>query len=207
MPLRPLITLSVLLLSVSGTPWALSLPDWDDLEAPVAAENPPVAADLSPSTSSPPSMNSAVSASSFASAASANPAPAESQGSSNRMGAGLAAHSEFAPLALFSLGSLAVGGAFYAINVSSSKSNVSPIAGGRSNLTHAVGVAGLTALLAAGSYFYFSREDAESDSDSDSDSDLDSDSNWDAQVSGGIAPDGALSAGALLTFPLSSLFR
>lgn len=113
------------------------------------------------------------------------------------MNAGLGSRNEFAPLALFSLGSLAVGGAFYAINVSSRQSNVSNIAGGRSNPANAVGVAGITALLAAGSYFYFVRQDAESGSDSD----------WDAQVSGGMAQDGGMRVGALLTFPLSSLFR
>ena len=104
-------------------------------------------------------------------------------------------YSEHAPLALFSLGSLAVGGVFYAIQASSHSPNVGYTAGDHTSLTTAVGAAGLTALLAAGSYFYFAHEDKVKDR------------NWDAQVSGGVAPDGEMSVGALLTLPLPRFSR
>ena len=179
MPLRSLFALSALVLTLTATLWGGALPDLDDAETPIAAEIPPEDAGLLQSVNP----------------AAATPAPAESQRQSARIRAGLAERGEYAPLALFSLGSLAVGGAFYAINVSSQRPNVTQISGGRSSLTNAVGVAGLTALLAAGSYFYFSRHESEPDSD------------WDAQVSGGVAPDGGMSVGALLTIPLPSLTR
>ncbi|MDB5102437.1 MAG: hypothetical protein JWP91_126 [Fibrobacteres bacterium] len=102
---------------------------------------------------------------------------------------------EHAPLALFSLGSLAIGGVFYAIQNSSHGPHVGYTAGDRSSLATAVGAAGLTALLAAGSYLYFARESEENGR------------NWDAQVSGGVSPDGGMSVGALLTLPLPSLSR
>jgi hypothetical protein len=182
MPLRFRSALCALLLPFAATLWGGSLPDLDDVETPIVAESP---------------EDEAVLLQSIQPAATAASAPAESQGPSHGIRAGLAGltgKGEFAPLALFSLGSLAVGGAFYAIDVSSRRPNVTQTAGGRSSLTHAVGFAGITALLAAGSYFYFSRNDAEPDSD------------WDAEVSGGIAPDGGMAMGAALTFPLSSLY-
>jgi hypothetical protein len=183
MPLRSLFALSALALSLTATLWGGALPALpgpDDAETPIAAAIPAEDAGLLQSAKP---------------AVSATAVPAESQRLTTRIRAGLAEHGEYAPLALFSLGSLAVGGAFYAINVSSRKPNVTQTAGGRSSLTNAVGVAGLTALLAAGSYFYFSGRDSALDSD------------WDAQVSGGVAPDGGMSVGALLTFPLPSLAR
>lgn len=69
------------------------------------------------------------------------------------------AYRRHASLALFSLGSLAVGGVFYGIEASLNKPNVDYIAGDRTRLSTAAGAAGFTALIAAGSYFYFVRED------------------------------------------------
>ncbi|MDQ3003412.1 MAG: hypothetical protein M3Y08_19390 [Fibrobacterota bacterium] len=115
--------------------------------------------------------------------------------SANRLISPSPAMGEHAPLALFSLGSLAVGGVFYAIHLSSRSPNVAYTAGDRTQLTSAVGAAGLTALLAAGSYFYFARQ-----------SSLEA-RKWDAQVSGGVDPEGDLNVGALITLPLPSLSR
>lgn len=199
MPLRSFIFLSSLLLSVSATLWAGPFPESDDVEMPIAVD-----ASLASALEKP------AEAGDLLQSVEPTAAPAESQslykgGKGGKafkgIRAGLAAQSEYAPLAMFSLGSLAVGGAFYAINVSSRKSNVTQTAGGRSSLTNAVGVAGLTALLAAGSYFYFSRHEPESEADSDSD--------WDIRVSGGVAPDGdgGMAVGALVTLPIASLSR
>lgn len=181
--------LSALLLSFSAALWSAPVRELEALEKPIATEAPAAKPAQAPE-------EEADLLQSIQPAAKAASAPAESQGPSHRIRAGLTGKGEFAPLALFSLGSLAVGGAFYAINVSSRRPNVTQTAGGRSSLTNAVGFAGITALLAAGSYFYFSRSDAEPYSDTD----------WDAEVSGGVAPDGGMSMGAVLTFPVSSLF-
>jgi hypothetical protein len=110
----------------------------------------------------------------------------------NRVGAAMGEH---APLALFSLGSLAVGGVFYAIHLSSRKPNVDYTAGDRSQLTSAVGAAGISSLLAAASYFYFARNPPEGGR------------NWDAGVGAGVDPEGDLNVGALITLPLPSLSR
>ena len=179
MPNQSLFAVHALVLSLSAILWGGELPALGDVETPMVAEKPAEEAGLRQSVKP---------------AASAT-APVEARRPSADIRPGRAQRGEYAPLALFSLGSLAVGGAFYAINVSSRKPNVTQTAGGRSSLSNAVGVAGLTAVLAAGSYFYFSRDDSEPDSD------------WDAQVSGDISPDGAMSASAQLTFPLASLFR
>lgn len=117
------------------------------------------------------------------------------------LNAGPGAYAEHAPLALFSLGSLAIGGVFYAIHVSSRDPKVDYTAGDRTSLTTAVGAAGLTALIAAGSYFYFAHKQKSQEAEPEADSD------WNAQVSGGLAPDGGVSVGAKLTFPLASLSR
>jgi len=107
-----------------------------------------------------------------------------------------AAYREHAPLALFSLGSLAVGGAFYAIGHGADGSRSANGAADRSQLTTVVSVAGISALLAAGSYFYYvHRAKARAEADP----------KWDAAVIG--APDGAggIAMGARLTLALSSL--
>jgi len=108
----------------------------------------------------------------------------------------VAAYREHAPLALFSLGSLAVGGAFYAIAHGANGSRSAANPADRSQFTAAVSVAGLSALLAAGSYFYYVRR---------AKARAEADPLWDASVSG--APDGAggVAMGARLTLALSSL--
>jgi hypothetical protein len=107
-----------------------------------------------------------------------------------------AAYREHAPLAWFSLGSLAVGGVFYAIAQGLDRPRVSYAAGSRSQMTTAVALAGASAMLAAGSYFYYvhqAKEGAEPVSD------------WEASLIG--APDGAggLSVAARVSLPLPSL--
>jgi hypothetical protein len=97
---------------------------------------------------------------------------------------------DHAPLAFFSVGSLAVGGVFYAIQSSLGKPQVGYVAGDRTSLSTAVGAAGLTALIAGASYFYFANRDSHKAS------------SWDAQVSGGVAPDGKMNVCAALVLPL-----
>ena len=120
-------------------------------------------------------------------------AEVETKASDTRIDASPGSYSEHAPLALFSVGSLAVGGVFYAITYSAHRSNSEFTAGDRASLTNALGATGITALLAAGSYFYFAHQAD------------DSDRNGEAQVSGGVSPEGGVSA--MLTFPLSFLSR
>ncbi|MBW8889062.1 MAG: hypothetical protein JF616_15015 [Fibrobacteres bacterium] len=107
-----------------------------------------------------------------------------------------AAYREHAPLALFSLGSLAVGGAFYAIGHGADGSRSANASADRSQLKAVVSVAGISALLAAGSYFYYvHRAKARAEAEPQ----------WDAALMG--APDGAggIAMGARLTLALSSL--
>jgi hypothetical protein len=118
---------------------------------------------------------------------------AEAPSASNRVD--MPAYREKAPLALFSLGSLAVGGVFYGINASMHGSNGGYTSGNGKQLTSAVGLAGLTALIAAGSYFYYAKMAEESPRE------------WDASLSGGVDADGEPSIGALLTLPLPSFSR
>jgi hypothetical protein len=102
---------------------------------------------------------------------------------------------EHAPLAFFSLGSLAIGGVFYSIDRSTRHTNTSYTAEDGRQITAALGVAGLTALLAAGAYCYYVRQSAEASQD------------WNASVSGGVSPSGDLNVGALLTLPLPVFSR
>lgn len=60
---------------------------------------------------------------------------------------------EHAPLAYFSLGSLAVGGVFYGIHASRDGSG--PVSGNGARMEMAVGAAGLTALAAGTAYLYY----------------------------------------------------
>lgn len=129
----------------------------------------------------------------------ARPIPAPESDSARmaaaRLDAVAAAYREHAPLALFSLGSIAVGGVFYAIGQGIDRPNVSYTAGDRSQLTTAITIAGASAVLAAGSYFYYvhrAKVRAEEESD------------WDASV--GALPDGhgGVAAAARLTLPLPS---
>lgn len=107
--------------------------------------------------------------------------------------------SEHLPLALFSLGSLAVGGVFYGISATSRGSDAASGVRDRSQLTTAIGAAGLGALLAAGSYFYYVHHPAGKDGDPEGD--------WAARVTGGVSPEGGPVIGALLTLPLPSPAR
>jgi hypothetical protein len=120
---------------------------------------------------------------------------AGARGASESIDASPAAFGEHAPLAWFSLASIAVGGVFYGINGSMHHSNVEYTAGDRTQLTSAIGVAGLTALLAAGSYFYYAHIVAEKAR------------NWDAKVTGGVSPAGEMSIGAIVSLPLPSISR
>lgn len=61
---------------------------------------------------------------------------------------------EHAPLAYFSLGSLAVGGVFYGIHSSLDRSG--PVSGNGARMEMAVGAAGITALAAGAAYLYYS---------------------------------------------------
>lgn len=97
---------------------------------------------------------------------------------------------EHAPLALFSLGSLAVGGIFYGIH-SSLDYPGGQSSGDGSKVGMAVGAAGFTALAAGVSYFYYSWRGRKAQE------------HGLQKVSAGVAPDGSLSA--TVTFPLSAL--
>jgi hypothetical protein len=121
------------------------------------------------------------------------PAQSDSQAVTAHSESIAAAYREHAPLALFSIGSLAIGGAFYAIGRGVDGQRASFGAGDRSQFTVAVSVAGLSALLAAGSYFYYvHRAKARAQTDEE----------WDASLIG--APDGAggVALGARLTLAL-----
>lgn len=103
---------------------------------------------------------------------------------------------EHAPLAWFSLGSLAVGGIFYAIDTGIDRPNVAYTAGDRTRITTTVAVAGVGALLAAGSWFYYThlRESREAPDDG-----------LDADISGGLDAQGLPAVSARLSLPLGSL--
>jgi hypothetical protein len=107
------------------------------------------------------------------------------------------AYREHAPLALFSLGSLAVGGVFFGIDQSMQRPNVDYTAGDRSQLTTAMMAAGITAVLAAGSYFYFVHRSASRAREADPPA-------WDAEVTGGLDAGGGAAVGARVTVPLPS---
>lgn len=111
------------------------------------------------------------------------------------------AYLEHAPLALFSLGSLAIGGAFYGINASAHRSESGFTSGNGSPISSAVGLAGLTALVAAGSYFYYSHGDAYTRGDAGRETE------WDARMTGGVSADGDVTLGALLSLPLPFISR
>jgi hypothetical protein len=98
-----------------------------------------------------------------------------------------------APLALFSVGSLAVGGIFYSLQSGMDHPKAGFMGGDRSSLGTAVGFAGLTALIAGVSYFYYSHRDSERNRA------------WDAQVSADVAPNGRMDLSAALVLPLPAL--
>jgi hypothetical protein len=107
----------------------------------------------------------------------------------------LSAYREHAPLAYFSLGSLAVGGLFYGIQASLEGAGSNRINGDGTRMDMAVGAAGLTALAAGAAYFYYvlrGSDGAEEPAHP-----------WAGSIRGGIGPDGGLAAS--VTLPLSSL--
>lgn len=100
------------------------------------------------------------------------------------------AYRRHASLALFSLGSLAVGGVFYGIDASLDKGNVEYTAGDRTRMSTAAGAAAFTALIAAGSYFYFVRQDVRRARE------------WDAGLSAGPASGGGMAFAASIRLPM-----
>lgn len=100
------------------------------------------------------------------------------------------AYRRHASLALFSLGSLAVGGVFYGIGSSVDNPNVDYTAGDRTRLATAAGAAGFTALIAAGSYFYFVRQDVRRAGE------------WNAGLSAVPVPGGGMGLAASLRIPI-----
>lgn len=95
---------------------------------------------------------------------------------------------EHAPLAIFSLGSLAVGGAFLGIENSMGQSE--SMFGSKSKMNVAVMASGVSALAAAVSYFYYAHRDVERARA------------WDAGLSGGVAPNGSMQVAASIRIPL-----
>jgi len=101
-----------------------------------------------------------------------------------------------APLALFSLSSLAVGGIFYSLQNDLNNPRVGFVNRDQGSVSTAIGFAALTSLISGAAYFYYSNHD------------LHSHPNWDASVSSDINPDGKLSLKGIkgiLTFPLSAI--
>jgi hypothetical protein len=129
-------------------------------------------------------------------AAESDPAPvgglavSDSGGIRLRSGAALSPYREHAPLAFFSLGSLAIGGIFYGIQSGMHDSRVRYVAGDRSQISTAIGFAGLTAAVAGAAYFYYAHE-SEKQARS-----------WDARISAGPAPEGGINLAASLVFAL-----
>lgn len=121
----------------------------------------------------------------------------DSQGvAAARLDPGAAAYREHASLAWFSVGSLAVGGVFYAIGRGMDRPNVSYTAGDRSRIATAVSVAGIGALVAAGTYLYYVHRDKDRAEDG---------SGWETELTGGPDGAGGMGVGARLTLPLPSL--
>lgn len=106
------------------------------------------------------------------------------------------AYREHAPLAWFSLGSLAVGGVFYGISRGLDRPNVSYAAGSRSQMNTAVALAGASALLAAGSYLYYAHKSHDGD---------EAVSDWEASLLGAPDGSGGVAVAARVTLPLPPL--
>jgi hypothetical protein len=129
--------------------------------------------------------------------ADASVTPAKPAVAASRRTATSGAYSEHAPLAWFSLGSIAVGGIFYAINSGLDRKNVAYTAGDRSRLSSTVAVAGIGALLAAGSYFYYANHAASREQPDDG--------GLETEISGGLDAEGDPAVSAKLTLPLALL--
>lgn len=108
-------------------------------------------------------------------------------------GTSVSPYREHAPLAFFSLGSLAMGGVFYGIRASMSGPRVNYVAGDRRDMTVAIGLAGLSALAAGAAYFWFSHEGEKREHA------------WDIGLEGAVSPEGGMEASATLRFPLPIL--
>jgi hypothetical protein len=107
----------------------------------------------------------------------------------------LAAYREHAPLAYFSLGSLAVGGLFYGIQASLDGAGGNRINGDGTRMDMAVGAAGITALAAGAAYVYYvlrGKDPVEEPTVP-----------WAGSIRGGVGSDGGLAAS--VTWPLSSI--
>jgi hypothetical protein len=106
------------------------------------------------------------------------------------------AYREHAPLALFSLGSLAVGGVFYGIHSSLDEDGGGRmVSGNGSRMDMALGAAGISALAAGAAYFYYSLHGRDASEEEDR--------TWISNLSAGMGPDGGVAAS--LTLPLPSL--
>lgn len=97
---------------------------------------------------------------------------------------------EHAPLAWFSVGSLAVGGIFYGIQSSFDYPGATRASGNGVEVNMAIGAAGATALAAGAAYFWYAWRGQPTDTRTQA-------------LSAGFAPDGSVSA--KISFPLSSL--
>ncbi len=97
---------------------------------------------------------------------------------------------EHASLAAFSVGSLVVGGVFYALQSSLPGPRAGFIKDDRTTLGTAVGAAGITAAVAGIAYFFYSARDVQRAR------------SWDAHLSGGLDPGGKLNVSAALSMPL-----
>ncbi len=97
---------------------------------------------------------------------------------------------EHASLAAFSVGSLVVGGVFYALQSSMPGPRAGFIKDDRSTLGTAVGAAGITAAVAGIAYFFYSARDVQRAR------------SWDAHVSGGFDPGRKLNVSAALSMPI-----
>lgn len=103
----------------------------------------------------------------------------------------VSSYREHMPLALFSLGSLAMGGVFWGIHSTWDNPGPSPVSGDGTRMNLALGAAGFTALAAGACYAYYASRGAAGRR------------GWAGSLSGGVAPDGSMAAS--LTVPLSSL--
>lgn len=175
---------------MQGMAWAGSEP-----EAPVEDNTILIANEGTGPASVPAGSAAAVKTSAHRPEASAS--PAKSAPAASRRAPTSGAYSEHAPLAWFSLGSLAVGGIFYAINTGVDRGNVSYTAGDRSRISTTVAVAGLGALLAAGSYFYYANHAASREQPDDG--------GLETEISGGLDDQGGPAISAKLTLPFAAL--
>lgn len=99
---------------------------------------------------------------------------------------------EHAPLALFSLGSLAMGGVFYGIHRSLDYPDRSAVSGDGTRVDMAIGAAGISAVAAGAAYLWYTLR-----------ADRSGASGWTETVAAGVTSEGAVAAS--VTVPLSAL--